>query len=199
MLMLLSLLLPWPASGAEDAPAREDMVAVFVLRLPAYVDWPPTALAPEEPVFIGMIGNSLSTPKLEKEIAQRPDELEFRQWPEADAISDDELAALHMVVFAAGSGGQLNPIAERLGQRPVLLIGEQANLAKRGAHVSQMALVVEHCDRLPGVSRAQQHQAGTRIEAFLRVVMKPGGDLDNKVGVAFDMAVFDVRVAAGKD
>lgn len=62
------------------------------------------------------------------------------------------------------------------------------------AHVRQVAFIVQYCQRITGFRRANQHQANARFESYGDILVKAGGDLDDKMGVSLDVAILDVAL-----
>ena len=135
----LALWLLGPAAGgvrAAPAPSREYQIkAVFLYNFVQFVDWPAKAFAgPDEPIRIGILGDDPFGPAIDE--AVRGESVRSRPLVVIRARSLEELADCQLIFFAKSEGRDVAEQIARLGGRPVLMVGDDPDFARRGGAIA---------------------------------------------------------------
>lgn len=133
--LLLALSLAGAGTGAgTDAHAQDNVEmavkATYIAKFPAYIDWPPQALATDAPILLCVVGADIFGSLLDKVIAGQMKEghpLIVRRLPVIDRDAGCAIA------FLGGSTAQSVPDAVRvLNGAPVLTVTDARRDRSRG-------------------------------------------------------------------
>jgi hypothetical protein len=165
-----------PARAQGFAVTEPEMKAAFLYKFGKFVDWPAASFSsPAAPLELCVVGadavaKALAETVRGKTIAERP-LLVHRPSPA------DDLARCHLVFVGAADPKALGRIADRLGQRPTLIVAEAPEAAAgRGAAVN---LVVE-ASRIrfeinPDAAERRGLRVSSKLLSLARLVRDGGG------------------------
>jgi hypothetical protein len=136
-LMCLGVIHP-SAGFARSAPAEarpEYLIkAAYLYHFAMFIEWPADAFgAKGSPIVIGIVGSdpfgtALDATVSGKKIDGRAVVVKRLQW-------GDDLRQSHILFVGESEAGRIGELARRVEGRPLLIVGESADLAKRGATI----------------------------------------------------------------
>lgn len=129
--LLLSLLV-LPMRGAEVlAKNPHDLIAGFLHRFPAYVEWPTNAFATNPPPWrIAVLGDDPFGEALAMACKNKP--IKGREFEIVHVMSVLELPACDIVYLTSKDPDELKAQLAALATRPVLTVGEAPDFLKLG-------------------------------------------------------------------
>jgi YfiR/HmsC-like len=163
-------LLLLPTHPAEPDPSLEYKVkAGYLFNFAKFVEWPASAFpATNSPFVIAVLDTGEATPALTQSLAGK--EFAGRSLDITRAASGDVPASAHILFVTRSAGTRPEDLRARLGNAPILLVGETDGFAERGGAIGffregdsiRFAICLEHAN-------AQ----GLKISARLSSVAKP--------------------------
>lgn len=129
--LVLACLLAWfnAAAAAQAALPESAVKAAFLYKFAGFVEWPPGALRPGEPLVIGVLGQDAVAADLEQVVAGRTVDgraVQVRRLRDGDAV-----AGLHVLMIGPMREPRLREVLAAPG--PVLLVTEQEGALRMGS------------------------------------------------------------------
>lgn len=132
-LLLLTLAFFSGAGRADDDEAL--LKAGFISKFPSYVTWPhPPAATGPRPFVYCVLGETPVTAQLRSLLALSPGDDRHARVRQLSHPSDAD--GCQLLLVAADHANRINSVLQEIGNHPVLVVGETAGLAQRGAHIS---------------------------------------------------------------
>jgi hypothetical protein len=158
----------WPV-GADDSPALEYQVkAAFLVKFAAFVTWPAEARAAEEkPFTIGILGEDPFGKGFDGAVQR--ERINHRPVRLRRAGELGELADCQVIFISAGESKRLQTLLQELDSKPVLVVGDEADFAKRGGMIG---FVKEGGKVRFEVNRSAAERAGLKLSAKLLQIGK---------------------------
>lgn len=128
---LLAILLQWSCCGQAWAESEATVKAAYLLNFAKLVEWPASAFTAGQPLVLGVVGREGMAEELARVFAgasANGRSIEVRRVSAGDAGA---LLACHVVFVADGERGE--SVIVSVQGRPVLVVGEAENFARRGA------------------------------------------------------------------
>ncbi len=129
---LLSLLALGGAMANDDPSHEQQLKAAFVFNFMQFVEWPVDAFADEtSPLVVVCIGDERFGTALEQALSGKTigaRHVVLRRYSTANQIEK----GCHVVVFSNADAAALRTVRQRLGDAPVLLVGEGAHFCHDG-------------------------------------------------------------------
>jgi YfiR/HmsC-like len=119
------------AARAEEQSTTE-VEARFVLQLLRYVTWPESALPPESPLVVGVVGDDAFAATLRRLDAQRKAQ---DRAVEVRAVTDAASPGIHLLFVRGGDASALRELARILYSSPVLTVSDRFDFPKLGGDV----------------------------------------------------------------
>jgi hypothetical protein len=128
---------PVAAVGPASLSSSPEYVikAAYLLNFARLIDWPADAFATvEAPMTIGVLGSdpfgqALQQTVVGKRINRRRIEIKRLQWGQ-------DLRGQQIVFISAEDSHRITELANRVGDQPILIVGESPDLARRGATIN---------------------------------------------------------------
>jgi hypothetical protein len=122
-----------PASS--ETPPEYLIKAAYLYHFAMFIEWPADAFpAAGLPITIGVLGSDPFGSTLDatirgKKIDGRPLVVKQLQW-------NDDVRHSHILFVASSEAGRIAELSRRVEGRPILIVGETTDLAKRGAVIN---------------------------------------------------------------
>lgn len=123
-----------PAAGSQPAP--EYLIkAAYLYNFAMFVEWPNAAFArADSPIVIGVLGSDPFGQALDQTVR---DKTVNNRHIRIDRVqSTQDLSRCHILFVSPSETARLNDVAYRLDGTSVLIVGDTAGLAKRGAIIT---------------------------------------------------------------
>lgn len=166
----LAIVLATPVIGGE-APREYQLKAAFIYNFVQFVDWPASAFpSAQSPVVLATVGadpfqGALDQAAAGKSAGRRP--LLVKHFAQAADVNRCQL-----LFIAAGQEDQLAAARTRLGDAPVLTVGESEEFIRAGG----MIRFYQEDNRLRfEINPSAAHKAGLRISSRLLKLAKIRG------------------------
>lgn len=123
-----------PASGSQPPP--EYLIkAAYLYNFAMFVEWPTAAFArADSPIVIGVLGSDPFGPVLDQTVRNKT--VNSRHIRIDRVQSTQDLSRCHILFVSPSETSRLNDVAYRLGGSSVLIVGDTAGLARRGAIIT---------------------------------------------------------------
>jgi hypothetical protein len=167
------ILAAWSRTGALAAPPTEyEVKAAFIHNIAKFVEWPATAPV-SGTARLCLLGRDPFGGALD---ALQGKPIGRLSWEIVQAGARTELKDCRVLFIAASESGNLGSVLERLGNSPVLTVGDTNGYAERGVMVN--FYLEENRVRFE-INREAAARARLRLSSQLlklaRIVREPGG------------------------
>jgi hypothetical protein len=126
---------PGAQAAAEEPSLEYPVKAAYLLNFAKLTEWPRDAFAaPTTPFTIGIVGadpfgETIDLTVAGRKIDNRPIVVRRLQW-------GDDPRLCHILFISAADGARIGELTSRIERRPVLIVGESPDLARRGAIIN---------------------------------------------------------------
>ena len=146
-------------TAADEYPLK----AVFLFKVLKFVEWPPEAFsATNAPLVVGVVGEDPFGSVLEKTF--QGETVQKRPVVIRRLSLTDDARSCHVLFISRSEQERLGALLDRLGNSPVLTVGDTAGFAERGT-MSNLVLVSDSIKLEINLAAAQQ--AGLQISSKL--------------------------------
>jgi YfiR/HmsC-like len=129
-----------PAQGARADASRELspeylIKAAYLYNFALFVEWPSTAFArADSPIVIGVVGVDPFGAALDQTVKDKSINTRSIEVRRLQATQD--LSRCHILFVSASESARISEVAQRVGGRSVLVVGDTAGLTTQGATIT---------------------------------------------------------------
>jgi hypothetical protein len=162
VLCLLVLLATRAAQAEAPTAAEYEVKAAFLFNFVKFVEWPPRALAGQDAIVIGVLGQGPLGATLERTLAGKT--VGERRIVARQLTTDSEAKTCHVVFIDAALAPQTGEILKGLEGASVLTVGESERFAEAGGMIG---FKVEANKVRFEINRAAAEHAGLHLNSQL--------------------------------
>jgi hypothetical protein len=175
-LVALTVLLVAPRDSEAASPSRDttasELKAAFLVNFIRFVEWPPTVLAEQVTITVGIVGDDPFERTLDDAVAGK--KIGGRDVRIARLGANDNFAGVHLLFIGGSEKGHIRDILQRVGTSSVLTVSDVGGFCDNGGVIE---LVVSN-DRLRSevnlaAARRVNLQVSSKLLALAKTVRDP--------------------------
>jgi hypothetical protein len=136
LFIVCALLLSWRSVAVDAAPSSEYLIkAGYLYNFAMFVGWPADAFSrPDAPLVIGIVGSDPFGQALDRIVQNK--RINGRPVVVRRLQANSDLRQSHILFVSGSDAGVAAGVAARLEGRPVLVVGEAPDFARRGGTIN---------------------------------------------------------------